>query len=65
MCNISKGYFLLATNRKGKRGEAAFNIEDQSIKSGTGNLSSAVPLVGPYKYNVRRSNRKTNQVNLL
>ena len=40
-----KGLFS-STERRGKKGEAATNIEDQFMKSGSGNLSSAVPLVG-------------------
>ena len=52
-----KGLFS-SSKRKGKRGEAATNIEDQFMKSGTGNLSSAVPLVGAYRYNVKGTNRK-------
>jgi len=48
-----KGLFA-STKKKGKKkGDAATNIEDQFMKSGTGNLSSAVNLVGPYKYKVR------------
>ena len=42
-----KGLFS-STKRRGKKGEAGTNIEDQFMKSGTGNLSSAVPLVSPY-----------------
>ena len=47
-----KGLFS-STKRRGKKGEAGTNIEDQFMKSGSGNLSSAVPLVG-----LRGTNRK-------
>ena len=52
-----KGLFS-SIKRKGKKGEAAPNIEDQFMKNGTGNLSSAVPLVGAYKYKVRGHSQK-------
>ena len=48
-----KGLFS-STNKKGKKkGRATTNKEDQFMKSGTGNLSEVVPLVGAHKYKVR------------
>ena len=45
-------------------GDGAINMRDQFLKSGTGNLSDIVNLVGRYKYNVRGLSRKNNFVNL-
>jgi hypothetical protein len=47
-----KGLFT-AKNRSKKKGDEVLNLRDQFMKSGTGNLSDVVNLVGQYKYRKR------------
>ena len=55
-----KGLFT-AKKRGGKKGDEVLNMRDQFMKSGTGNLSDVVNLVGKYKYRKRGAPRRDNE----
>ena len=57
-----KGLFT-AKNRSKKKGDEVLNLRDQFMKSGTGNLSDVVNLVGQYKYRKRGGAKMIEWVN--
>ena len=44
---------LFTAKNRGKKGDEVLNLRDQFMKSGTGNLSDVLNLVGQYEYRKR------------